>query len=700
MGRGGRVSRGAAEQAAAGDPLLAPWLAPLDTLAGVGPALARRLARVLGVESPRVRDLLFHLPRDVRTLAPQQAFGPEDVGRELLVEVEVRRHRPGRGRSPWRIETVTAAGRLDLVFFRARRPLLERSFPPGRRCFVLGRLVRFQGHFEMHHPRPATAEAAAGRLVVWPLSGEVGAGRFRRAVEAALAAVPDLPEWHPPALLARLALPTFREALARLHRGDEPPEPDSPARRRLALDELLALQLALALVRTARTREPAPVLAPPGRLLAQLLAQLPFTPTDAQLRALAEIRADLARPRPMMRLVQGDVGSGKTLVALMAMLLAAEAGFQAVLMAPTEVLARQHAAALGEWLAPLGMEVGLLSGHLTAGTRRRILERLARGELRLCVGTHALFQPDVTFHRLGLVVVDEQHRFGVAQRAALVAKGPGAHLLLLSATPIPRTQLLCWYGDLAISRLHEMPPGRAPRTTRVVPLTRLGEVIEAIARALARGEQGYWICPAIAPAEAAEIAAAEARFAALCERFGEVVGLVHGGQPVRERMRVMRAFAEGVVRLLVATTVVEVGVDVPAARFMVIEQAERFGLAQLHQLRGRVGRGDRPGVCLLLYTPPLAPPARRRLALLRGCDDGFRLAEKDLRLRGPGEILGVRQSGMPQLRFADLTHHRELLALAAREARAAVAAGPLDRSRRRLLELFGHQGALGLLRAG
>ncbi len=678
----------------------AGWFAPLETLDGVGPALARRLARVLGVARPCLRDLLFHLPREVRAVEPRGRLLPEDLGREVVVEVEILRHRAVRGRAPLRIEARTADGPLDLVFFRARRPLVARTYPPGRRLYVAGRLVRFRGRLEIHHPRPAAAEVAAGRRVVWPLAAEIGAGRFRGLVEAALARVPEPPEWHEPALVRRLALPGFRAALARLQRGDEPPDPDAPARRRLALDELFALQLALALVRRTRAEERAPALVGDGRLVRALLERLPHAPTRAQRRAFAEIRADLARPRPMMRLLQGDVGSGKTLVALLAMLVAVEAGHQAVLMAPTDVLARQHAATLARLLAPLGLEVGLLTGRDPAPVRRRTLAALAGGRLRLCVGTHALFQREVEIPRLALAVVDEQHRFGVAQRLALVAKGPGAHLLMLTATPIPRTRLLCWYGDIDVSRLDERPPGRAPVTTRVVSERRRDEVVAAVGRALARGERGYWICPAVAPAEAGDIAAAETRFAELRARFGEVVGMVHGALAPTARERALRAFAAGRLRLLVATTVVEVGVDVPEAAFMVVEQAQRFGLAQLHQLRGRVGRGTRPGICLLLHTPPLSATARRRLALLRTCDDGFRIAEEDLALRGPGEVLGVQQSGMPRLRFADLHHHRDLLAEAAAEARRAVTAGPLVPSRRLLLELFDHDGARDLLRAG
>ncbi|GBD40694.1 ATP-dependent DNA helicase RecG [bacterium HR39] len=687
------------------DPLLFSWFAPVQTLPGVGRGLARRLARVLGEEEPRIRDLLFHIPRAVRELEVAEGPRPELVGRDVVVEVEISRHRPAHGSAPWRVEAESAGGRLDLVFFRARGRSPERRFPPGRRLFVHGRLRHFRGRFEIHHPEPVEGTPASGRLVLWPLTAEIGRRRFSRIVEAALAKVDPLPEWLAPEVLRTLRAPSFLEALARLHRGDDPPEGPSPARLRLALDELFALQLALALVRRSREGQPAPVLDPPGRLVDALLRRLPFSPTAAQMRAIGEIRRALARPVPMMRLLQGDVGSGKTLVALAAMLLAAEAGFQAVLMAPTDVLARQHARTMGTLLAPLGIEVGFLSGREPASARRRVLERLSDGRLSLCVGTHALFQPDVSFRRLGLVVVDEQHRFGVAQRLALVEKGTSPHLLLLTATPIPRTLVLCWYGDIATSRLDQRPPGRGRVDTRTVPATRLPEVVEAVGRALARGERGYWICPAVAPAEEVEIAAAEERFSELRERFGDVVGLAHGAMATAERQRTFEAFARGAVRLLVATTVVEVGVDVPEATFMVVEEAQRFGLSQLHQLRGRIGRGSRPGTCLFLYTPPLSAAAARRLRLLRACDDGFRIAEEDLLLRGPGEVLGVRQTGLPHFRFADPLADAELLSLAAEAARAALAGRDgsedgLGRARRILLELFGHDGARALLRAG
>ncbi len=718
MGDAGEVSRGLADvagraKATAGpregrDPRLFPLFAPLSSLQGVGPALARRLARLLGREQPRVLDLLFHLPRGLLDLAPRSELTAADIGADVALEVEILRHRPGFGRSPYRIAARAAGQAVDLVFFNARRAWLEERFAEGRRLLVHGRLQQWRERLQMVHPEPLGGGAGRipDRLPVYPLTAELGQGQLRRLLGRALERLPDLPEWHRPDVLPGIPLPSFGESLRALHRGAVPlGDPCAPARQRLALDELLALQLALAMVRMRRRREAGRALVGDGSLSQRLLEALPYRPTAAQLRAFAEIREDMAAPAPMMRLLQGDVGSGKTLVALLAMLTAVEAGHQAVLMAPTEILARQHAAVLGTLVAPLGLEVGLLTGREPPAARRRVVQGLASGSLGLCVGTQALVQPHVEIARLGLVVIDEQHRFGVGQRLALVAKGGAADLLLLTATPIPRSLLLCWYGDIAGSRLEEKPAGRKPVTTRAVSLSRLEEVVEAVGRALARGERGYWICPAVSAAESGEVAAAEARHAMLAERFGDTVGLVHGGLAKAAKQKAMRDFAAGRIRLLVATTVVEVGVDVPEAGLMVIEQAERFGLAQLHQLRGRVGRGDRPASCLLLYRPPLSATARARLRLLRETEDGFRIAEEDMRLRGPGEVLGVRQSGLPEFRFADLARHETLLRLAAEEARSVLAAdprltGPRGRALRLLLELFGYAEAARLLGAG
>jgi ATP-dependent DNA helicase RecG len=531
-----------------------------------------------------------------------------------------------------------------------------------------------------------------------------------RLATQALDALPDLPEWQDPAWLQARGWPGFATALGELHRPASAAAAtvDQPARRRLAFDELLANQLALALVRRQATGQPGRALAGDGRHGAALLAALPFRLTAGQQRVLGEIRADLASPARMLRLLQGDVGSGKTLVALLAMLSAVEAGAQAAIMAPTEVLARQHQATLTRLLAPCGLFPTLLTGRERGVQRRRLLAAVAAGRAQLVVGTHALFQDDVAFADLALAVIDEQHRFGVHQRLGLATKGPQTDLLVMTATPIPRTLVLALYGDMAVSELRDKPPGRQSIRTKALALGRLEHILARVAAALERGERLYWVCPLIGGAEAAEDpdqAAAEQRYQALEARFGPVVGLVHGRMPAAEKDRVMAAFAAGRVRLLVATTVIEVGVDVPEATVMVIERAERFGLAQLHQLRGRVGRGALPSSCLLLYGAGLGATARARLEVMRATEDGFRIAEEDLRLRGPGEVLGARQSGLPALRIADLALHVDLLAPVRDDVRLCLARDPALRSPRGealrlLLRLFERDAAIAYLGSG
>ncbi len=684
----------------------APLLAPITTLPGVGPATARALARLLGRQSPRPLDLLRLLPRARLdpTPVPDPLVLPEGAEATLLVSVT---GAPllGRAGRPTRLP-VEAGGRPgELVWFHLRGDWLARRYPPGAVRLVHGRVERRAGRFRMAHPEllPSELAAAPRALPIYPLVEGVTQGRLRAFVRAAFARLGPLPEWLGPAARGR---PGFVESLARLH-GLAPADPAAleAARRRLALDELLATQLALALERRRRLAAPKRPSRGDGRLRRALLATLPFAPTADQRRAVAEIAAGLAAPRTTARLLLGDVGTGKTLVAALALLQVVEAGRQAALVAPTEILARQHAATLRTWLAPLGVEIGLLVGGEPRRLRAATLDRLARGTLPVLVGTHALLEPEVAFADLALAVVDEQHRFGVRQRLALVDKGRGVDLLLLSATPIPRTLVMARWGDLEVSELRTRPAGRPPVDTRAIPLCRLAEVVEACGRALARGERLYWICPAIEGESAAERAAAEARHAALAARFGPLVGLAHGRQKPVERRAVMEAFAAGRIRLLVATTVVEVGVDVPEATVIVIENAERFGLAQLHQLRGRVGRGSLPSTCLLLWDEAGGEAARARLATLRRTRDGFAIAEADLALRGPGEALGARQSGPPGFHFADLARDGELLAEARAIARALVETdpellGPRGRASRYLLELFDRSAALGLLAAG
>ena len=691
-----------------------PWTSPLADLPGIGPALCSRLAVLLERPEPRVFDLVAHLPSAVIDPRPQARLEPADAGQPRTLELVVLDHLPrARRTGPYRIVTRGAGTRIDIVLFGPKADHLARRFLTDRTYLVHGRVQLLGSTWQLPHPeliRPATAGGAvAGHApAIYPTVEGLGQHSVRRAVAAALLLAPaDQGEWADPHLVRRKGWPGTVQALSTLHQPalDAPPERLEAARQRLAYDELLASQLALALVRRARKKRPGRAFAGDGRLQARLLATLPFAPTACQTRAMTEIAADLAASAPMTRLLQGDVGSGKTLVALLAMLQTVEAGAQAALMAPTEVLARQHHEGLSRLVAALDLDVELVTGREPVRRRRQTQERLATGKARLVVGTHALFQTRIRFDDLGLAVIDEQHRFGVRQRLALIEQGAGVDLLLMSATPIPRTLLMAAYGDLPTSTLRTKPAGRRPVDTRVVSLRRLDDLLTGLSRAVADGERVFWVCPLIEESAGSDLAAATARHAALVERFGPTVGLIHGRLDGAQKDEALTAFRDGGRPILVATTVIEVGVDVPEAGIMVIEHAERFGLAQLHQLRGRVGRGRRAASCVLLYEPPLSVKARQRLDMLRRSDDGFAIAEKDLELRGPGEVLGRRQSGLPELRFADLARHGDLVALAHDDVRLALMrdpdlVSPRGFGLRLLLDLFERHEAIRALAAG
>jgi ATP-dependent DNA helicase RecG len=691
-------------------PLLNPLFAPLTTLTGVGPAVAAAAIRLLQRPTPRCLDLLAHLPSGAIDPTPRVTLTGADLGQMVTLRVEIEGHRTGprSGRAPHRILARVAGEPIDLVFFGARGDHLATRFPVGGKALLHGQLGRFGERWQIAHPEPIDeALAHNGMVPLYPLVQGLGHRRVRTLVRAILDRVPDLPEWLPAGLLRASGWTDWAESIRAAHRPATAAdlEPISPARRRLAFDELVASQLALGLMRVARTRLPGRGLSYNGHLAERLINSLPFPLTDCQKRAIAEIGQDLASPAPMLRLLQGDVGSGKTVVAAASMLRAIEAGTQAALMAPTEVLTRQHGATLERLLAPLGLGIALLTGREPTARRRATLAGLATGEVAVAVGTQALLESGVEFRDLGLVVIDEQHRFGVGQRLDLVVKGHAVDVLLMTATPIPRSLVLTLYGDLASSHLLTKPPGRQPITTRALPCQRIEEVLAAIERALQRDERIYWICPLIEGGESDGATAAVERHRQLAELFDGWVGLIHGRLAGPAKAKALDAFAAGSTRLLVATTAIEVGVDVPEASIMVIEHAERFGLAQLHQLRGRVGRGSRPSFCLLLYEPPLGKAARTRIATLRRTEDGFRIAEEDLRLRGPGEVLGMRQSGLPSFRFADLAHHADLLDPAREVADRALAADPgLRRGKseplRVLLHLFERHDAVRLLAAG
>jgi ATP-dependent DNA helicase RecG len=661
--------------------ILYPLFAPAETLEGVGPRTARLFA---ALEVTRLRDLLFLLPtagQDRRRVDSIREVTPPAL---VTLEVTVGQHRPPRRPSgPYRVQVADAATEFFLVWFHARGEALQRLLPTGQRRLVSGRLELFDGIAQIVHPdhvlRPEEAAALPAFEPVYPLTAGLGQKQVARAVAGALARTPDLPEWVDGPLLAREGWPAWRSAVAAAHRPEGPQAfaPSDPARRRLAYDELLAHQLTLALARSAIRRGKGRASRGSGVLQARVLAALPYRPTAAQLRALAEIAADMASDLRMNRLLQGDVGAGKTLVALLALLIAVEAGGQGALMAPTEILARQHADSLAPLAAAAGVRMELLTGRDKGAERAAKLSALADGRAGIAVGTHALFQREVAFADLRLAVIDEQHRFGVAQRMELAEKGQAPDVLVMTATPIPRSLALAQYGDMDVSVLDEKPPGRRPVQTRLVSIERLAEVVAHLARAVADGRQAYWVCPLVEESETVDLTAAGERFAALRAALGEgVVGLVHGQLPGPEKDAAMADFVAGRTRVLVATTVIEVGVNVPRASIMVIERAEHFGLAQLHQLRGRVGRGAEASTCLLLYAPPLGAAARRRLTLLRDSDDGFRIAEEDLAMRGAGDLIGTAQSGLPRFRVADLERHAGLMAIAQTDARRLLADDP------------------------
>jgi ATP-dependent DNA helicase RecG len=693
--------------------LLDPLFAPADVLAGVGPKNAKLFDKLLArPQGARLLDVLFHLPHAALDRRARPKI--RDAEREAIATLEVRvvEHRPPtRAKGPFKVLAEDDTGDVELVFFLANVEWIKKRLPVGATRWVSGKLEMWDGHLQMVHPdRVMDAEELAKMPAVEPVYG-LTEGLYPRTVakaaQGALARLPALPEWIDEATIARLRAPTFAAAL-RAHHDPAAPgdiDPAGPSATRLAYDELLANQLALLLVR-ARMRDIAGrAHASAGRSANKIIGALPFELTGSQAQAVVEIRADLAAPKRMIRLLQGDVGSGKTIVALLAMADVVEAGRQAALMAPTEILARQHFERMRPLADAAGLRIALMTGRDKAPERRKALAALAAGDIDILVGTHALFQESVAFRDLGLAVVDEQHRFGVHQRLALAGKGEAVDLLVMTATPIPRTLVLAYFGDMDISALTEKPPGRLPIDTRAMPIERLEEVVAGVGRAIAAGARAYWICPLVEESEALDVAAAEERAATLRQFFGDAVGLVHGRMKGPEKDAAMERFQRGETKALVATTVVEVGVDVPEATIMVIEHAERFGLAQLHQLRGRVGRGAGRSSCLLLYKGPLGEAARARLEILRETEDGFRIAEEDLRLRGEGDVLGARQAGAPGFRLAKLEVHGGLLAMARAQAQAALEAserlrGEANQGLRLLLYLFERDEAVRLMEAG
>lgn len=696
--------------------LLDPLFAPVSALPGVGPKLAQLYDRLLGeADRPaRVVDLVFHLPHAGVDRRLSGSILDAPIGETATFAARVSEHRPsppGRSRAPYRVVVEDEGGDVTLVFFNADPRRLRQVLPEGEVRFISGKIELWEGRRQIVHPDRIMEENAFRAMpsveAVYGMTEGLSSRVFAKAAAAAMDRLPRLPEWQDPAWLAKNEFPPFVEALRALHRpeGVEALQPETLARRRLAYDELLASQLALALVRAWRRRAPGRRNSGDGALVRRLAQSLPYQLTGSQQRAVEQIRADMEKPERMLRLLQGDVGSGKTVVALMAMASAAEARRQSALMAPTEILARQHAERLGPLAAGLGLSLALLTGREKGQERERILQGLASGRIDIVVGTHALFQETVAFHDLGLAVVDEQHRFGVHQRLAIGQKGEAVDVLVMTATPIPRTLALTWFGDMDVSVLDEKPAGRKPITTRAVSLDRYDEIVEAVGRAVDAGAQVYWVCPLVQESESLDVAAATDRHAALAERFGARVGLLHGQMRGSEKDAAMARFIAGETDILVSTTVIEVGVDVANASVMVIEHAERFGLAQLHQLRGRIGRGSAASTCILLYKGPLGPVAESRLSIMRETEDGFRIAEEDLKLRGEGDVLGARQSGMPGFRLARPELDGDLLLAARDDARLMVERDPELKTERGealrvLLYLFERDNAVRLLKAG
>ncbi|MGD9738294.1 MAG: ATP-dependent DNA helicase RecG, partial [Bauldia sp.] len=673
--------------------------------------------------TPRVVDLLFHLPSGVidRSRRPGIARSPE--GAVVTITGRVDRHLPPprhQPRMPYRVMIHDDTGEMALVYFHANRPFLEKRLPVGGKVHVSGTVEWFNGRPQMVHPDYVVSDRELSELPtvepVYPMTAGLAKKTILKAIDGALEAIPDLPEWIGPERMAAEGWTSLKEALVATHHPAAPAAIDarSPNRVRLAYDEFLADQVTLALTRAHMRRSAGQSRIGTGALAARIREAFPHALTGDQERAVAEIDADLAKPERMLRLLQGDVGSGKTIVALLAMASVVETGSQAALMAPTEILARQHAETIGPLAEASGLRMAVLTGRETRASRDRILTDLAaegddllggNSGIDILIGTHALFQEGVRFRDLGLAVVDEQHRFGVQQRLALAAKGNATDVLVMTATPIPRSLVLTTFGDMDASQLQEKPAGRKKVETRIVSTERLDEVVGRIAAATDGGGKVFWVTPLVEESEESDLMSAQVRAETLSDMLGQKVGLVHGRMSPAEKDEEMERFRTGKTRVLVATTVIEVGVDVPDASIMVIEHAERFGLAQLHQLRGRVGRGTEAATCLLLYRPPLGPTARARLEILRETDDGFRIAEEDLRLRGEGEILGTRQAGAPGFRLASLEVHADVMEKARDDARQMIEddpdlEGPRAEATRNLLYLFGRDAAVRLLRAG
>lgn len=697
--------------------VLDPLFSSVSALAGVGPKIAELLVKLLGretIEDCRVVDLLFHAPYSLIDRRQQPGIARAPQGAIVTITGRVDRHQPqprGRSNVPYRVFLHDDTGELTLVFFRGQAQWLEKQLPINEEVIVSGKIDWFNGRASMVHPDYIVRKSEAENLPlvepVYSLTAGLSPKSLRKIIETAIERVPELPEWVDTPLLQKQGFSSIGDSFRMLHepRDAADIDPQTSARRRLAYDEFLAGQLSLSLVRQRLRKVAGQAVHPTGAVSRKVLETLPFSMTRSQSEAIADILKDMAGTERMLRLLQGDVGAGKTVVALMAMAAVIESGGQAVLMAPTEILARQHHATIAKFVASAGLSIEVLTGRTKGRERDAVLDRIASGEAQIIIGTHALFQESVSYANLMLAVVDEQHRFGVHQRLRLTAKGISPHMLVMTATPIPRTLVLAAFGDMDVSKLTEKPAGRKPIQTITIPTERTGEIISRLTSALAEGRKAYWICPLVEESEELDLMSAEERHEMLTKAFGPDIGLIHGRMSGPEKDAVMMAFKNGELRLLVATTVVEVGVDVPDATIMVIEHAERFGLAQLHQLRGRVGRGEEASTCILLYKGPLGETGHARLSIMRETEDGFRIAEEDLKLRGEGELLGTRQSGTPGFRIASLEAHADLLEIARKDAAYLIEQDPELTSERgtatrTLLYLYRRDEAIRFLRAG
>jgi len=689
---------------------LDPLFRRMTELPGVGPRTVKLFEKLCGGD--KVLDVLWHRPSDFvdRRFAPKIKDAPS--GKICTLTVNVLKHFPAARRNlPYKVLCTDDTGTITLVFFNAHRDWLEKQMPVDAAIIVSGKVEYYEGKAQMVHPDAigSTEERASIEIIdpVYPLTQGLTGKAVRKAMLGALELVPALPDWLDATYKERNKWPEWDAAVTALHNppGANGLTPDYAPRARLAYDELLANQLALFMVRHHQKRKQGRAYQTGGPLRGKLLAALPFELTGAQKKSVAEIDGDMGQPVRMLRLLQGDVGSGKTVVAALAMLNAVASGAQAAIMAPTEILARQHAESLRPWLESCGITHTILTGRDKGKAREEILQRIVSGQTQIIIGTHALFQEGVDFADLGLAVIDEQHRFGVHQRLMLAAKGKGVDVLVMTATPIPRTLTLTAYGDMDVSRLDEKPPGRKPVDTRLIAQDHIEEMIDGLARQIKTGARAYWVCPLVEESEVLDLAAADERYEILQARFGDRVGLIHGRMKPDDKDAVMAKFAAGDLDILVATTVIEVGVNVPAATIMIIEHAERFGLSQLHQLRGRVGRGGDKSFCFLMYAGPLGETAKERLSIMRDTEDGFIIAEKDLELRGAGEVLGTRQSGLPVFRVAELPAHAELLAAARDDARLIMEKDPdlsseRGKALRTLLYLWERDQAIQYLRSG